>query len=110
MPNFIAGFWGLECPHYTHDSCPAFVATRLDITVTCPLILYTVLFTNGLGAGTDFASWNAVINVVFCSGRGYNLEQASADDIKRSTEKNSFCIKQCLLRINPSNDHHKARN
>ena len=105
MPNFIAGFWDLECPHYTHDSCPAFVATRLDITVTCPLILSTVLFTNG----TVFASWNAVINVVFCSGRGYNLEQASADDIKRSTEKNSFCIKQCLLRINPSNDHHKAR-
>jgi hypothetical protein len=58
-------------------------------------------FPKGLGAGTDFAIWNAVISVVFCSGRGCNLERASADDVRRSTEKDSFCIKQCILRINP---------
>ena len=102
MANCIAGFWGLECPHYTNDLCPAFVETRLVITVNCPLIVSTELFANGVGARTDFASWNAVISLVFCSERGCNLELESVDNIKRSTEKDSFCIEQCLLRINPS--------
>ena len=56
-----------------------------------------MLFTNGLGAGTDIASWNVVINVVFCNERGCNLERASEVDIKESTEIDIVCIKQCHL-------------
>jgi len=41
--NCIAGFWGLEFPHYSKDLFPAFVETRLDIAVNCPLILPTGL-------------------------------------------------------------------
>ena len=55
----------------------------------------------GLGAGTDFAIWNAVISLVFCSKMGCNLERVCADDLKKSTDKDSFLIKQCPLRINP---------
>ena len=74
-----------------------FFETRLDITVTCPVILSTVLFTNGLGSRIKFASWNVVINVLFCNERGCNLKRASAVDIKGSTENDEVCIKQCLL-------------
>jgi len=87
MLNFIVGFWGLECPHCTNDLCPAFVETRLGITVSCPLIVSTVLFSNGLAAGTEFASWNAVINAEIFSEGVCNLERASDCDIKSSTEK-----------------------
>ena len=97
MSNFIAGFWGHECPQFTNDLCPAIVETRLDSTVNCPTILPTVGFANGLGAGTDFASWNAVINVLFCNERGCNIKRASAVDIKGSTENDEVCIKQWHL-------------
>jgi hypothetical protein len=32
--------------------------------VLCLLALFIVIFDNGLGPRTDFASWNAVINVI----------------------------------------------
>lgn len=32
--------------------------------VNCPLVLFIVIFENGQGPRTDFASWNAVISVV----------------------------------------------
>ena len=66
MSNFIAGFWGHECPQFTNYLCPAVVETRLYSTVNCPIILPTVGFANGLAAGTDFAIWNVLINVLFC--------------------------------------------
>jgi len=105
------GFWGLECPNCTNDLCPAIVETRLGITVSCPLIVSTVIFSNGLAAaGREFASWNAVINAEIFSEGFCNLERASDYNIKSSTEKDGFSIEQCLLRINPSNDHHQGYN
>jgi hypothetical protein len=97
MLNCIVGFWGLECPHCTNDLCLSFVDTCLDSTLTCPVIISTAFSTNGLGAGTDFASWNVVINVAFCNERGCNIERASAVDIKGSTENDTVCIKEYHL-------------
>jgi len=97
MLNCIVVFRSLECPHCTNDLCPVFIETRLDITVSYPLIFSTVLFNNGLGDGTEFATCNVVINVVFWNERGCKLHRASAGDIKGSTENDAVCNKQCYL-------------
>ena len=96
IPNFIVGF-GTSSVHTSLMICFHLFWDSPWYYGNLPVILSTVLFTNELGSRTNFASWNVVINVLFCNERGCNLERASAVDIKGSTENDTVCMKQCHL-------------